>query len=58
MEVGGKKGCGGSGRLLGKLRQHESEHGRFGAHDGAKEISLGYILKYSKRGGQQYFAAL
>ena len=37
MELCGKKGYGGSGRLLGGLRQHESGHRGFGALDGARK---------------------
>ena len=37
MEFGGKKGCGGSGRLLGQLRSYKSGHRGLGALDGARK---------------------
>ena len=60
MELGGKKGYGGSGRLLGELRQRESVHPGLGAVDGARkprDLSKVHPEVLDKR-RQQYFPAL
>ena len=57
MELGGKKGYGGSGRLPGEMRQHEVDIEVLERlmEPENQEISLRYILKYLTRVGSNIF---